>query len=251
MSDHGAMRFPTTRWTLLDRAARGDAEVRHQALADLLRLYVGPIRAFIIARRGVSPDQADDILQDFLSVKWLEQDLLSRAQREKGRFRSYLLTALDHFISNWYRKRRRDGPNAAAQGVAATDSSSGAADNEPAAPGGRPQDQFDLVWAQQVVQTAIERMRAECDTGGRQDVWAVFEARLLGPILGEAAPPAYAELVQRFGFQTPAQAQNLLVTAKRTFTRTLRTVILEYEGAESDVDAELRDLQEILARPRG
>src|SRR3954447_23482353 len=138
MSDHGAMRFPTTRWTLLDRAARGDAEVRHQALADLLRLYVGPIRAFIIARRGVSPDQADDILQDFLSVKWLEQDLLSRAQREKGRFRSYLLTALDHFISNWYRKRRADGRGVAAAGAAATetDSATGTGD-EPAAPGGR------------------------------------------------------------------------------------------------------------------
>jgi RNA polymerase sigma-70 factor (ECF subfamily) len=243
------MRFPTTRWTLLDQAARGNGDVRHRALADLLRLYVGPIRAFIIARRGVSPDQADDILQDFLSVKWLEQDLLSRAQRDKGRFRSYLLTALDHFISNWYRKRRVDRPGALAIGVAA-DSEAGGAD-EPAAPGGRPQDQFDLVWAQQVVQTAIERMRAECNTNGRQDVWAVFEARLLGPILGEAPPPAYAELVQRFGFQTPAQAQNLLVTAKRTFMRTLRAVILEYEGAESDVDAELRDLQEILARPRG
>jgi RNA polymerase sigma-70 factor (ECF subfamily) len=242
------MRFPTTRWTLLDQAARGDGEVRHKALADLLRLYVGPIRAFIIARRGVSPDQADDILQDFLSVKWLEQDLLSRARRDKGRFRSYLLTALDHFISNWFRKRRSEGPGAAAIGAAADPESAG---DEPAAPGGRPQDQFDLVWAQQVVQTAIERMRGDCNTNGRQDVWAVFEARLLGPILGEAQPPAYVELVQRFGFQTPAQAQNLLVTAKRTFTRALRAVILEYEGAESDVDAELRDLQEILARPRG
>jgi len=248
------MRFPTTRWTLLDQAARGDGEVRHKALSDLLRLYVGPIRAFIIARRGVAPDQADDIVQDFLSVKWLEQDLLSRAQRDKGRFRSYLLTALDHFISNWFRKRRRDSPGTPAAGNATSNSdsssSAGGAD-EPAARGGRPEEQFDLVWAQQVVQTAIERMRTECNSSGRQNVWAVFEARLLGPILGEAEPPAYAELVQRFGFQTPAQAQNLLVTAKRTFTRTLRTVILEYEGAESDVDAEIRDLQEILARPRG
>src|SRR6476620_10332512 len=137
MSDHGAMRFPTTRWTLLDQAARGDGEVRHKALSDLLRLYVGPIRAFIIARRGVSPDQADDIVQDFLSVKWIEQDLLSRAQRDKGRFRSYLLTALDHFISNWFRKRRADRPGALAVGGAG-DSESGGAD-EPAAPDGRPQ----------------------------------------------------------------------------------------------------------------
>ena len=247
MSDQGAMRFPTTRWTLLDQAARGEGEVRHKALADLLRLYVGPIRAFIIARRGVSPDQADDILQDFLSVKWLEQDLLSRAQREKGRFRSYLLTALDHFISNWFRKHRRGGSGML--GVGRRERFANPARMSPPHRA-RPQDQFDLVWAQQVVQTAIERMRAECSAGGRPDVWAVFEARLLGPILGESAPPAYAELVQRFNFQTPAQAQNLLVTAKRTFTRTLRAVILEYEGAESDVDAELRDLQEILARPR-
>src|SRR4051812_48067874 len=152
MSDHGAMRFPTTRWTLLDQAARGDGEGRHKALSDLLRLYVGPIRAFIIARRGVSPDQADDIVQDFLSVKWLEQDLLSRAQRDKGRFRSYLLTALDHFISNWFRKRRRDTPGAAAAGAAApgTDSPPGPP-HRPAPPGGPPEEQVDPLLAQQVV----------------------------------------------------------------------------------------------------
>jgi RNA polymerase sigma-70 factor (ECF subfamily) len=244
-SPHGARgpsRFPTTRWYLLDQAAHGDHVSRRQALGELLRLYTEPIRAFVIAHRGVRPDQADDVVQEFLAVKWLQQDLLARVRPEKGRFRSYLLTALDHYVSNWLRAQRR-----AKALVAGTDPDA----PDPADPAARPEEEFDLVWARNVVRRAVERMRVECLESQRADVWAVFEARILGPILGQSKPPGYAELVSRFGFASPVQASNVLVTAKRTFVRALREVILEYEGEDSDVEAEIADLQRILGQSQG
>jgi hypothetical protein len=60
--------------------------------------------------------------------------------------------------------------------------------------------------------------------------------------------PSYQELVERFGFSSPTQASNMLVTAKRTYARVLRSVIGEYARDEQEIDDELADLQAILAR---
>lgn len=231
-----AIRFPTTRWWLLDQVAQGGAE-RHRALAELLGLYYEPVRAFVAAHAGVRADQTDDVVQEFLTAKWLEQDLVARVKAERGRFRSYLLAALNNFISNYLRA----GNGAAGACSLTTDPVDGSAD---------PADVFDLAWARQVVRAAVDRMRDGCAAAGRADVWAVFEGRVLGPVLHGAAPAGYGELVARLGFESPARASNVLMTAKRSFARALRDVIRDHEGEGCDVEAELADLRRALTRPR-
>jgi hypothetical protein len=93
-------------------------------------------------------------------------------------------------------------------------------------------------------------MRAECERSGRRDVWGVFEARIVAPMLDDAAPPPYDQLVARFALASPAQASNVLVTGKRMFVRALRGVIGEYELGEDHIDAEIADLRAVLARTR-
>jgi len=105
---------------------------------------------------------------------------------------------------------------------------------------------FEVAWARGVVSEALGRMRAECEAGGRAEVWGVFEARVVRPILESAPPADYAELVRRFGLQSPSQASNVLMTGKRMYARALRTVVGEYaKGLE--IDAEIEELREILA----
>jgi hypothetical protein len=94
-------------------------------------------------------------------------------------------------------------------------------------------------------------MESQCQASARPDIWGVFAARLLEPIFEEAKPAAYEELVSRFGFQSPGQAANVLITAKRMFARFLRSVVGEYVAAESEIEAELNELQAILAGARG
>ena len=91
-----------------------------------------------------------------------------------------------------------------------------------------------------------------CDLLGRPDVWAVFRGRLMAPALEEARPLPYEELVERFGLRSPAQAHQLLTTAKRTFVRNLRAVVAEYvddPADEAQVDEEIADLERILSHP--
>jgi hypothetical protein len=82
-------------------------------------------------------------------------------------------------------------------------------------------------------------------------VWAVFEGRVLEPTLLGMAQRSYAELVSRWGFASPAQASNVLMTATRMFARIIRFVIGRYAKTQDEIEAEVRDLLRVLTAPDG
>ena len=91
-------------------------------------------------------------------------------------------------------------------------------------------------------------MRTACENKGRPDLWELFACRVVVPTLTGSPPPSYDSLLQKFGFRSAQQASNALLTAKRYFERTLRTVIAEMEcvASEQDIEAEITDLCNIL-----
>lgn len=231
--------FPTTRWSLVARAADrtgGGAE----ALEDLLLQYAAPMRRYLTVRWHARPEVVDDLLQAFVADKILQQEILTKADARRGRFRGFLMSVLNNFAANYFRDERRVKRGS---GEIVT-----LGNLDPTADDGDPAAAFDVEWARQVVQRAVARMRGECERSGRADLWGVFEARILGPTLHHQPPVPYGELVQRFGLASPEQASNVLMTAKRTFARCLRGVISEYEDDPAEVEAEMADLQTILAR---
>jgi hypothetical protein len=239
----GAEWFPATHWSLVARAGQTDPEARREALGELLSRYVPALRAHLVYRKRLPPDRADDMVQQFVADKILARDLIARADRRLGKLRTFLLTALDRFVKNQLRdesarKRaagsgarvgwdeHRDGPSVGEEASAA----------------------FDVAWARSVIHEALRRMQAECERSGRPELWGVFECRVVGPILDGAPPVGYCELVERFRFESPTQASNVLTTAKRMYARALRAVVGEYAEGEEEIEAELRDLWQILAR---
>jgi hypothetical protein len=107
-----------------------------------------------------------------------------------------------------------------------------------------------VAWARALLSQAISRTRDEARASGREDVWGVFETRVLDPLLRDIDPPAYEELVARFGLTSPSQASNLLVTGKRMFARNLRALVAEYAKEDADIDQEIAELTEILSKAR-
>ena len=79
-------------------------------------------------------------------------------------------------------------------------------------------------------------------------LWGIFESRVVGPTLEGALPVDYAHLVEQFGFQSPSQASNALTTAKRMYARALRSAVGRYAQNEEEIEAEIKELKEILAR---
>jgi DNA-directed RNA polymerase specialized sigma24 family protein len=233
-------RFPTTRWSLVDRAGREGAEAEREALGLLLARYLPALRSHLIHSKRLQPADADDVLQDFVAAKVLERDLIARANEQLGKFRTFLLTALDRFLLN----RIRNGK--AQKRVVGAAVNLGDEDDGVAASGRA--DAYDVEWARQVIDEAVSRMRAECQAAGRDEIWGMFECRVLALLDQDAAPLDYGELVRRFGFQSPSQASNTLVTAKRMYARILRSVIGEYARDGAEVEAEIDELHRILTR---
>lgn len=230
-NDDGA--FRTTRWSLVARAGGPSNTQRGPALSELLRCYLPAMRSHLVRRQRISPERAEDLLQGFIVRKILEYDLIARADQARGKFRTLLLTSLDNFVRNELGRPARES------GTQVPD--------EIPDDGQEPGADFDVPWAQALLGQAIERMRAECDRQGRADVWGVFDARVLGPTLRDEPMMEYTQLIERFGFKSPAQASNVLMTAKRMFERILRSLVAEY-AEESEIDEEINDLRSVLAR---
>jgi RNA polymerase sigma-70 factor (ECF subfamily) len=102
LSTHG---FHTTRWTLV-RNARGESPQARQALSELCATYYLPVVAFL-RREGRDDDAARELTHEFFA-KVLADDSLGGVERERGRFRSYLLGAVKHFLANQRRDAARE-----------------------------------------------------------------------------------------------------------------------------------------------
>jgi len=240
MRDAAVLHFPTTRWSLLARARDADPAQRREALEQLLRIYWAPIRHYIVAVRGVDAHLADDLAQAFIARQILECNLLEGANREKGRFRSLLLTAVDRFVSNCMRDSqaaKRGGP-----GVISLERA-----QEPFTSQQDPSRLLAMAWAREVIGRAVGLMQAHCQEMDRPQVWGLFDARVLSPALHGTDPVGYGELVKKLKLTSPAHASNLLVTAKRMFVRCLRQIVSEYESEDALIDQEIADLKQALS----
>ena len=212
-----AARFPTTRWSLVDLVRRGDRTAMREALQELLSRYLPALRVHLTLGRGLAPDRADDLIQEFVAGKILEKGLVALADRQLGKFRTFLLTALDRFLIDQIRQAAAKKRSPGDAKLLAIDDYGACQQSD-----GSPSQVFDVAWARSVVAEALGRMRSHCQASGREEVWGVFQCRLVEPIFGATEPAGYEELVVRFGLKSPAHASNVLVTAKRMFARTLR-----------------------------
>lgn len=233
---------PATRWSLVERACAQPDDTATEALNELLRVYCPVLKKHLVCRMNLTPHSADDFVQSFVAQKVLGKNALARADAAKGRFRVFLLRTFHNFVISEIRRSR-------ARKRAAMHAGAFSLDEAPdiAAAGAQFHHSLDVEWARQILALAIEHMRKECTDKGRSDLWEVFSCRVLEPALNHAPLPSYETLVQRFGFQSPTQASNLLITAKRMFRRALADTVRDTVAGESQVEEEIRELKAILA----
>jgi RNA polymerase sigma-70 factor (ECF subfamily) len=228
--------FPETHWSLIHRARAVDEDARRQALDVLLRRYQPAMECYLLTIRRLPPSVVDDLLQSFLADKFLQQKFLAYADAERGRFRTFLLTSLNHYVSSSGRRLKTRLTRALPDAEEILDLES--------AP---PPAILEAAWARALILNVIQAMREECEATQRRDVWLVFEGRILGAILEHRELVPYENLAATLNLKSPLQAANLLVTAKRMYARLLRKAVGEYE-MESEVSQEIHELTAILRR---
>lgn len=228
--------FPSTHWTVILRAAGGMPADRRQAMEAFLRRYLKPMTAYLVRGRKRPVDKAEELVQGFVAGIVLKAGLLEGAGPGKGRFRTYLLKALNRYVVSAARSERRLKRGGGKPVANIDDQPEPGREDDPAAA-------FDLEWARALLAETVRRMAAECDRAGWADLWGVFEARMLRPSLSDEPPVAYADLEARYGLASATQASNVAVTARRMFARCLRAEVAAYVEGEADIDDEIADLR--------
>jgi RNA polymerase sigma-70 factor (ECF subfamily) len=212
-------------------------------LSELIRLYLPALRAHLAGPLRIDRHRADDLIQGFLADKVLEHNLIALANPNRGKFRTFLLTALERFVVDVHRhdSARKRAPDSRVLDV----------DNhaDDVTTGDTPSEAFDRAWAGRVLSEVMRRLRFECESSDRPHLWGIFEARMLLPITEGSPPPSHENLAKKWKLESPTQSANALGSAKRLFTRVFRDVVSEYAASEAEVDDEIQELWEIFARP--
>jgi len=230
----------TTSWTLIGQAGSSDPRRQREALDEITRRYRHPVVAYL-RRKGLSESDADDVAQGFLLDVVLARDLVGRADRSKGRFRTYLLTALNRYLIDWWRHEARR--RTAAPGGDPDDPAAGPEPGDPRTP----EQAFLHVWASGQVDAVLAGVEADCRRNGQAVHWLLFYEQVVRPILQEAEPPARAALCARYGLADELTVSNMVTTVKRRFRRALRDRVARELGPDDPVDEEIMDLMEILS----
>jgi RNA polymerase sigma-70 factor (ECF subfamily) len=229
------MYFPTTHWSLLAKAtSSGDDEAR-RALEELCRRYWAPVNQFV-QFRGRRDAEAEDLTQEFF-LHVCRHSTFSRADRMRGRFRSFLLGALVKFLAN-----ETDRARAQKRGGGAADLRLDDMDDTTAPPA--PPEAlagFDREWATTVLANAMDRVRGEFAGAGRGNVFGVLKDFLPGA----AAPPSYEDAARRMGSSVPAFKSEVHRLRLR-FRALIREEVAATVSAPHEIEAELAHLQTVL-----
>ena len=238
----GRRQFVTTHWSLVD-AAKGDeaSQTRaREALEELCRTYWYPLYAFVRSR-GYSAIDAQDLTQAFFA-RIIETCGFASADRKRGRFRSYLLGAMKHFLANeWHRgqTQKRGGQVQFIEWDALDPEGRYAGASEQS---DNPEHLFDREWALETITGALQELRDEMAKAGKSEQ---FEA-LKGSLTGEDEQPR-EEIAARLGMSEGA-VKVALHRLRRRYSKLLRASIAETVSNEADLDDEMRYLVAVLRK---
>jgi RNA polymerase sigma-70 factor (ECF subfamily) len=175
--------FPTTHWTVLGDAADTRSPGQAVALESLCRAYWTPVHAYVTTLTG-SPDGAKDLTQGFFA-HLLENRALAAAQRERGRFRTFLLTSLRNHLTNQHKHAQRLKRMPREGLIPLEDLSEAELDS--LRHDESPEREFERKWAKAVVNRVLDRLKAECAAAGQSDRFDSFKLVLADGPQAEAS----------------------------------------------------------------
>jgi RNA polymerase sigma-70 factor (ECF subfamily) len=239
MNSTAAAPFVTTRWTHV-LAARGSSESARAALSELCSAYYGPVVAFL-EHTGCAPEEPREVAHEFFAGL-LARDGLAGADRERGRFRSYLLGALKHFVANRHRRAGREKHGGRAEHLPLEVGTDTALELPVPAPSPGLDALFDHEWAVTVVEGALATLGRESVAAGQARQFAVLK-----PWLSFAAEPgSQAAAAAELGVNEGA-VKVAIHRLRHRFRELVRAEVAQTLPADGDVRAELRHLVEALA----
>lgn len=230
--------FAPTRWTLVLRAS-GESPESKAALSELCEAYYQPVFRFL-RREGRDEDEARELTQEFFARLLARGDL--RADPERGRFRSYVLGAVKHFLADGRKAANREKRGSGAEDARLDAEEGPDAILQPPSDEPRSDTWFDRQWALAVMDRGLLCVETEFETAGKTRQFEVLKPWLIG----ETEKLSQAEAAKQLGW-TETAVKVAVHRLRKRFRETIRTEIAQTVSEGTDVDAELRYLVEVLA----
>jgi RNA polymerase sigma-70 factor (ECF subfamily) len=236
-------RFQTTRWSVVLQARDSTQTSARGALAALFEAYGYPLYCFA-RRTGADPEEALDLIQGYFT-RFLEKDFIHDVHRRAGRFRSFLLASLKHYIAN-ERCRSATIKRGGRATVVSFDSRSVEEryELEPVE-SLTPEMVYERRWAQTVMDRTLDRLRRQAVSAGKIDQFDAFAPL----VTGEGRQPPYREIAERLGMSEGA-VKVAVHRLRRAFGAQLREEIAETVSGPTELDDEVRHLLQVLHEAR-
>ena len=233
--------FVTTHWSVVLAAGRTDTTQAQFALTRLCQSYWYPLYAYV-RRRGHSPQDAEDLTQEFFA-RFLAQNWVERADREKGRFRTFLLSAMSYFLSNeWDKARAQKRGGGAPLLPLEFDQAETRFSHEPV-DNVTPEQHFERRWVMALLEQVLNSLRGEYEQDGRGQIFVQLNPCLVG----DRTSQPYAALAAKLGMSEGA-VKSTVHRLRHRYRELLREEIAHTVAGPGEVEEELRYLFAVLAR---
>ena len=233
--------FVTTRWSVVSLARDGDSPESAEALETLCKAYWYPLYAFV-RRCGHSAHDAQDLTQEFFA-RLLQKEWLLAVERDRGRFRAFLIMALKRFLANERDKARaakRGGGQVSMPLDTETAEARYLAEPAPALPADH---LYERRWALALLDQAMARLRAEYDRVGRGEDFS----RLKEYLTSEGGAIPYAQIARESGV-TEGAARVAVHRLRKRFREAFRAAVADTVSGAEEVEEEMRYVVEVLSR---
>jgi DNA-directed RNA polymerase specialized sigma24 family protein len=239
-TDIGGVReaFLTTHWSMI-QGVKAQQDNDQALIGLLLARYWKPVYC-CIRRKGYANEPAKDLTQGFFHEVVLNRKLVERADPSKGRFRSFLLHALNQYLIDDQRKQgaRKRIPRANLVSLDMTD------------PPSLPQAVIELddeqcfnhAWKAELLDRVLAELKVWYTDQGMDTHWCLFQDRLLLPSLDDTDPPSLADLCEQYEIDNEVKASNMLGTVKRRFQTVLKEHVRQTVVSGDVAEEELRDI---------
>jgi RNA polymerase sigma-70 factor (ECF subfamily) len=236
--------FASTRWTVVRQAADSQTASQHalSALSELCQIYWRPVYVFL-RRQGIAQHDAQDLTQGFFA-DLIESRAYTRADPMKGRFRSFLLGTLKHFLAHTRDHDRAQKRGGGSVPVELDETAISEAETYASRCNAYSADGiFDREWAASLARQALDRLEQEYELGGKGALFEALKSRLTA---GESAAISYEELANRLG-RTAAHLRVDVTRLRARYRVILREEVSGTVVDPRDVDEELRYLRQTMS----
>ena len=237
--------FQTTDWSEIRNAKTLDEARRKEIVGSLLRKYWKPVYCYL-RRKGYSNELAKDLTQGFFYEIVLGRELIQQADQAKGKFRTFLLTALDRYVTDTHRiatakKRMPIDPMEQMGAIELPNLPIGQTN-------AKPEQVFYYAWAADLLDEVHCKVRNEYCSTGKSIHWQVFREKVLDPIIQNTKAPSLAEICTKYGIESEDKASNLIITVKRRYRTVLKRCLRQFVQSDSEVEEEFNELINILSK---